>query len=155
MSAPEQRRGLDRLVHFDWLPSRLFGGRLRTSTFLLVLAWMAAFSAHAYFNPVVVESTPEPAPATSTSQDRVPAAPTSTRAPVTPSSETSTSSVTITPESSAESPESDTPSSGATSTPGNGRSQVPADVTTTPSRPENDQNGPTSAATPTESEPTR
>ena len=51
MTDQEPRRGLDRLFHLDWLPSRIFGGRMRTSTFILIVAWILTYLLHTYLNP--------------------------------------------------------------------------------------------------------
>ncbi|MDI9917954.1 hypothetical protein [Rhodococcus sp. IEGM 1379] len=61
MTDQEPRRGLEKLLHLDWLPATLFGGRMRTSTFILIVAWLLAGFAHSTFNPVPQPVSPAPA----------------------------------------------------------------------------------------------
>lgn len=68
MTDQEPRRGLDRLIHLDWLPSRIFGGRMRTSTFILVVAWILTYLLHTYLNPEETAATPPPSVDTSVTE---------------------------------------------------------------------------------------
>ncbi|MDV6267271.1 hypothetical protein [Rhodococcus globerulus] len=102
MTEQEPRRGLDRLIHLDWMPSRLFGGRMRTSTFILVVAWILAYVANAYLNPAEpTVATPAPAAGSSVTEPytQPPVATTTTAVPEssTPPSSESVPSTTVVP----------------------------------------------------------
>lgn len=133
MTDQEPRRGLDRLFHLDWLPSRLFGGRMRTSTFILIVAWLATYLLHTYLNP---EEQPAatPPPSVDTSQTEPYVAPSvkpSTTTPVPSSTEPTTTSEAPSSESSTGSSGSPTPTSGPAPAPGNAE-QSATTVPTTP-----------------------
>ncbi|AOW92269.1 hypothetical protein BFN03_04885 [Rhodococcus sp. WMMA185] len=55
MTEDQPRRGLDRLLHGSFVPAKLFGGRVRTSTLALCTLWVALYSLHAYLNPTPLE----------------------------------------------------------------------------------------------------
>lgn len=103
MTDHQPRRGLDRIFRLNWLPARLFGGRVRTSTFILVVAWLLAYMTHAYLNPQPEETVPPPAAETSVTQTYVPPPvpdATSTQVPTSTESVPSSSETTQTPASS-------------------------------------------------------
>ncbi|CAN5483671.1 hypothetical protein BH09ACT9_BH09ACT9_29760 [soil metagenome] len=133
MTDQEPRRGLDRLIHLDWLPSRIFGGRMRTSTFILVVAWILTYLLHTYLNPE--ETAANPPPSVDTSQTEPYVAPSvkqpSTTTPVPSSTEQTTTSEAPSSESSTGSSGSPTPTSGPAHAPGNAE-QSATTVPTTP-----------------------
>ena len=96
MTDQEPRRGLDRLFHLDWLPSRIFGGRMRTSTFILIVAWILTYLLHTYLNPEDPTAvTPPPSVDTSQTEPYVaPSVKPSTTTPVPSSTEPTTTSET-------------------------------------------------------------
>ncbi|MCJ0903491.1 hypothetical protein [Rhodococcus sp. ARC_M6] len=95
MTDQEPRRGIEKFLHLDWLPAKLFGGRIRTSTFILIVAWLLAGFAHSYFNPAVPAAAPVPAAESSVPEPNVsPRENTST-----PSATTTTTAVPTTTES--------------------------------------------------------
>ena len=72
----EPRRGLDRILHSHVLPSKLFGGRVRTSTLVLCLLWVALYTLYTSLNPAEdAGQAPPPAPTITTpvpSEEQVP-----------------------------------------------------------------------------------
>ncbi len=48
----EPRRGLDRILHSSFLPAKIFGGRVRTSTLVLCILWVVLYTLYTYLNPV-------------------------------------------------------------------------------------------------------
>lgn len=72
MTDQEPRRGIEKFLHLDWLPAMLFGGRMRTSTFILIVAWLLAGFAHSYFNPAPPAAAPAPAAESSVTEPYVP-----------------------------------------------------------------------------------
>ncbi|MDJ0437703.1 hypothetical protein [Rhodococcus qingshengii] len=133
MTDQEPRRGLDRLFHLDWLPSRIFGGRMRTSTFILIVAWILTYLLHTYLNPEDPTAvTPPPSVDTSQTEPYVaPSVKPSTTTPVPSSTEPTTTSETQSPESSTGISGSPTPTSGPAPAPGNAE-QSATTVPTTP-----------------------
>lgn len=117
MTDQEPPRGLWKSLRLDKLPATLFGGRLRTSTFILVLAWILAYIANAQLNWVEPQSA-DPVPSVSTSvveQSTAPPVVTSTTFPV-PESE-SASTFTPPPSSSTLEPSSPSTSGSPSGTP--------------------------------------
>ncbi|MFC9837105.1 hypothetical protein ACFVKB_25300 [Rhodococcus sp. NPDC127530] len=47
----EPRRGLDRILHSSFLPAKIFGGRVRTSTLVLCILWVVLYTLYTYLNP--------------------------------------------------------------------------------------------------------
>ncbi len=132
MTDQEPRRGLDRLIHLDWLPSRIFGGRMRTSTFILVVAWILTYLLHTYLNPEETAATPPPSVDTSVTEPYIaPSIKPSTTTPVPSSTEQTTTSEAPSSESSTGSSGSPTPTSGPAPAPGNAE-QSATTVPTTP-----------------------
>ncbi len=127
MTDQEPRRGLDRLFHLDWLPSRIFGGRMRTSTFILIVAWILTYLLHTYLNPEDPTAvTPPPSVDTSQTEPYVaPSVKPSTTTPVPSSTEPTTTSETQSPESSTGSSGSPTPTSGPAPAPATPNSPRP------------------------------
>ncbi|MFE5877249.1 hypothetical protein ACFQ6H_18425 [Rhodococcus sp. NPDC056506] len=132
MTDQEPRRGLDRLIHLDWLPSRIFGGRMRTSTFILIVAWILTYLLYTYLNPEVPAATPPPSADTSVTEPYVaPSVKPSTTTPAPSSTEPTTTSETPSSETSTGSSGSPTPTSGPAPAPGNAE-QSATTVPTTP-----------------------
>ncbi|MFE5701665.1 hypothetical protein [Rhodococcus koreensis] len=47
----EPRRGLDRILHSSFLPAKILGGRVRTSTLVLCILWVVLYTLYTYLNP--------------------------------------------------------------------------------------------------------
>ncbi|KAF0965057.1 hypothetical protein [Rhodococcus sp. T7] len=47
----EPRRGLDRILHSSFIPAKILGGRVRTSTLVLCILWVVLYTLYTYLNP--------------------------------------------------------------------------------------------------------
>ncbi|BAH54710.1 hypothetical protein [Rhodococcus opacus] len=47
----EPRRGLDRILNSSFLPAKILGGRVRTSTLVLCILWVVLYTLYTYLNP--------------------------------------------------------------------------------------------------------
>lgn len=73
MTTDQPRRSLGRVLRASFVPNKLFGGRVRTSTLVLCILWVVLYSLYTYFNPA--EETVQGILGTVTSVVEAPASP--------------------------------------------------------------------------------